>query len=114
MQEQAVYVTVTMMTEKDVIESGIVKVDLIGKSTAGQLPFSFMPAMSLPRTGFLVAERKGKAVSKSKNFELGDGDHLKLTLFLDRGLKQGDEIDIISRDGEELLATKTLRVTRNV
>ena len=113
-QEQAVYVTVTMMTEKDVIDSGVVKIDLKGKSTAGQMPFSFMPAMSLPRNGVLAAERKGKAVSKPKNFELGDGDHLKLTLFLDRGLKEGDEINIISRDGEELLATKTLKVIRNV
>jgi hypothetical protein len=103
-----------MVMEKDVIESGIVKIDLKGESPVDQLPLSFMPTVVLPRSGYLVAERKGKAVSKTKNFELGVGDQLKLTLFLDRGLKQGEDIDIIARDGEELLSTKTLKVIRDV
>ena len=42
------------------------------------------------------------------------GDDLKLTLFLERGLKEGDEIDIVAKDGKELLATKTLKVIRDV
>ena len=113
-QEQAVPVILTMVMEKDVIESGIVKIDLKGESPVDQLPLSFMPTVVLPRSGNLVAERKGKAVSKTKNFELGVGDQLKLTLFLDRGIKQGEDIDIIARDDEELLSTKTLKVIRDV
>jgi len=113
-QEQTAFATLIMTTEKDVIDSGTVKVDLKGKGTGKQLPFSFMPTRTLPRTGIVSAERKGKAVSKPKHFELGDGDHLRLTIFLDRGLKKGDEIEIIARDGEERLATKTLKVIRDV
>ncbi|MBE9572417.1 MAG: hypothetical protein IMF11_17460, partial [Proteobacteria bacterium] len=83
-------------------------------SPVDQLPLSFMPTVVIPRSGNLLAERKGKAVSESKNFELGMGDQLKLTLFLDRGLKQGEEVNIIARDDKEVLATKTLKVIRDV
>ena len=113
-QEQAVRVTLTMIVEKDVIESGIIKIDLKGESPVAQLPLAFMPTVVLSRSGYLVAERKGKVVSKTKNFELGVGDQLKLTLFLDRGLKQGEDVDIIARDDKELLTTKTLKVVRDV
>jgi len=113
-QEQAVRVTLTMIVEKDVIESGIVKIDLKGESPVAQLPLAFMPTVVLSRSSYLVAERKGKVVSKTINFELGVGDQLKLTLFLVGGLKQGEEVDIIARDGEELLSTKTLKVIRDV
>jgi bifunctional DNA-binding transcriptional regulator/antitoxin component of YhaV-PrlF toxin-antitoxin module len=33
---------------------------------------------------------------------------------LERGLKQGDELDIIVRDGDEVLATKKMKVIRDV
>jgi len=113
-QEQALRVILTMMVDKDVVDSGIVKVVLKGQSPVDQLPLSFMPTVVIPRSGNLLAERKGKAVSESKNFELGMGDQLKLTLFLDRGLKQGEEVNIIARDDKEVLATKTLKVIRDV
>ncbi|MBW1699236.1 MAG: PglZ domain-containing protein [Deltaproteobacteria bacterium] len=113
-QERAVRVRLTMFVDKEFIDSGIVKIVLKGESPVEQLPLPFMPTVELPRSGYLVAERKGKAVSNPKNFELWVGDELKLTLFLDRGLKQDDKIDIIAKDGEELLSTKTLKVIRDV
>ncbi len=113
-QEQALYVVLTMLVDKEVVDSGTVKVVLKGKSPIEQLSLAFMPTVLIPRSGSLIAEWKGQPVSKSKNFELGVRDKLKLTLFLDRGLRQGDEVNIIAKDNKEVLATKTLKVIRDV
>jgi hypothetical protein len=112
--ERVVRVVLTMLVDKEVVDSGIVKIILRGESPVDQLPLGFMPTALLPRSGKLIVEREGEPVATPKSFELGVGDDLKLTLFLERGLKEGDEIDIVAKDGKELLATKTLKVIRDV
>jgi hypothetical protein len=113
-QEQVVRISVRMIVEQETIDSGVVKVTIRGETPTQQLSLAFMPTTILPRAGQLCAERAGKPFSKPKPFEVGPGDHLKLSLFLERGLKKGDLVTITARDKDELLATKELRVIRDV
>ena len=113
-QKQVVRVLLTMRIENEVIDSGVVKVILEGKSPIDQLTLPGMPTVVISRPGNLIAQKKGEPISQAKNFELGVGDSLKLTIFLDKRLKQGDEVDIIAKDSEEVLATKTLKVIQDV
>jgi len=103
-----------MRIENEVIDSGVVKVILEGKSPIDQLTLPGMPTVVLSCSGNLIAQRKGEPISQVKSFELGVGDSLKLAIFLDKRLKQGDEVDIIAKDSEEVLATKTLKVIQDV
>jgi len=113
-QEQAAYVILTMLVEQETVDSGIIKIVLQGQSPVQQLPLPFMPTVVLPRSGQILVERDGKDISAPKSFEVGVGDQLNLTLFLERGLRKGDEITITAKDGGQLLSSKTLKVIRDV
>lgn len=113
-QEQVARVTLTMLIEQEAVDSGVVKIVLKGSSPVNQRSLAFMPTVLVPRSGQVIAEKKGKPISQPKSFELGAEDQLQLTLFLERGLKVGDEVTIVAQEGDEILATKKLKVVRDV
>lgn len=113
-QKQVVRAILVMIIDQNVVDSGVVKVILKGSNPKDQLSLLAQPAVVLPRSGNIVAELKGRSFSMPKSFELGAGDQLQLNLFLERGLKTGDEVEIAARDGEEILDKKILKVTCDV
>lgn len=113
-QKRVVRAILTMIIDQDVVDSGVVKVTLKGSNPKDQLSLISQPAVVLARSGNIVAERKGKSISLSKSFELGGGDQLQQNLFLDRGLITGDVVEIVARDGKEILGKKILKVICDV